>query len=236
MKNKLSKPKMSSNLKYERTEKFRRKILMTTHYFAGYISVENAQIISGYTNIGAKKALKNLVAEKFLTENKISIFGTSRLIYRITKRGREYISQYSEYEKDNPYYETFKLARFRPSTFNHEMTVQRLAHELSEKLETDFYKAVALGATKNKKGFLVGGRRADAEFIYKDNRSFLEVELSMKSRKRYESIFEIYNRYDATVFWAIRKKKTHIFKQIIDELIDDEFKKNHLIIDLEDDY
>ena len=203
---------------------------MISHYFAGYITVENAARITGYSNLGAKKALKNLAKNKYFIEDKVLVKGTYYLIYRITKYGRESIGEYSEYENENPFYETFISSRFREGTFRHEMLVQRLSHQLSKTLDTDFFKARVLGGSKNKKGQIVGGRRADAQFFYEDREAFLEVELTMKSRLRYSKIFQIYNHFDVTVFWAVPTKKAETFKRIVNDLLEkNDRSKFHII-------
>jgi len=226
---------MSRIERENRTENFNHLVLMISHYFAGYITVENAQRITGYSNLGAKKALKNLAKNKYFIEDKVLVKGTFYLIYRITKYGRESIGEYSEYENENPFYETFISSRFREGTFRHEMLVQRLAHQLSKSLDTDFFKARVLGGSKNKKGQIVGGRRADAQFFYDDREAFLEVELTMKSRQRYKDIFRIYNENNAVVFWAIYEKKINVFEKIQDELLTTEEKSSHEIIVIGED-
>ena len=205
------------------------------HHFAGYITIDNAARISGYSNLGAKKALLNLTHEKFLIANKVKHKKTQLYIFRISKLGREFISQYSEHEPGTKNYRAFNINNFRPATLNHEMLIQRLANQLAKQFDVTFFKAEIVGGKTDKKGIIIGGRRPDAQFVGHDMAGYLEVELTIKSRQRYRQIFEIFNQHQKTVYWAIPEKLVHRFDPILQQEMPEPYLDNHHIISISED-
>ena len=193
-------------------EEFEQKIVWAADNFAGYVTVENAKVITGYTQKGTINALRRMVKMGILIEHKVTANSTQILLFCISKHGRETNSGNDKEQK------AFSIKHFRAGTLNHEMQIQRFAAKLSRGEASDLYfsRPITIGGRVNGNR-KIGGRKPDA--MINDEVAF-ELELTIKSIKRYQKIFGVYNRTKTKSYWFVPENIVHRFDKILDELLD----------------
>lgn len=214
--------------KNEILQEFRAKVLWAAHNFGGYTTAKNAAAMTGYSVVGSIYALKQMAKAKLMIEHKVSSGVTLILVFTIAKAGRECVAG----DEISKWAKAFSINKFRQSTLNHEMTLQRLCARVHKGDDSDqrVTEAKVIGARKIK-GRMVGGRRPDA--MYNENTT-IELELTIKSARRYGQIFEIYNRTGTSSIWIIPEKIVHRFDKILDELLDAEDAGRYIVYSLAD--
>lgn len=169
-----------------------------------YIDIATAQIILGMTRPGATKYLKRATRWGLLKSHKVEMMNMKkRQIFGLTLHGIEWIKTHVLESDDHYFFDEFsneinfpheeKIAqlspwsinRFRPSAHNHEMFIVLAAEALKEKVKIIYPRYYAY-----KK------RKSDLSIeMYDGSRLAIEVELTIKSKKRYEKILWAYRKH-----------------------------------------
>lgn len=200
---------MASKTQLEKNAEFRQKVLWAAHHFGGYITSKNASEITGYSMRSVLAPLRRLVEQKLFIEHKVVADGSQILIFAISKSGREFV------EGDQSDAKAFSIKNFRASTLAHEMTMQRLAAEINFESNLKVSGGKVIGGQR-KGNRLVGGRRCDGIL---NGSTAMELELTIKSLKRYKTIFSIYLEADVTSCWFVPTELLDRFEKIIKKLV-----------------
>ncbi len=189
-------------------KKFNDAILWAVHNFVGYITVKNASLISGYTESGARVGLRRLAKNKALIEHKVpSPSGRKISIWGITKSGRKAADLDAINDDDLI---GWHIGRYRQDTLDHEMAVQFVAHKLTGIWKNVGPPKLIGGQWHNNR--LSGGRRPDIMI----GGYAVEIELTIKSYRRYCQIFDIYESHKTGSDWLCPPDKTARLDKILD--------------------
>ena len=195
----------------EMAQNFIDTIIPITALSSGYIDIETAGFISGYTREGAKRGLVRLARQGYMHEHKApNMTGQQINIYGLTREGWEY----ADVDRAN-----WTKQRYRANTRVHEMTTLKLAH-LSESKK--LCRAVNIGGKRLKSGGFSGGRYPD---LMDESGLAIEIELTIKSSKRYVGILHNYNKNKVSSIWYTPEKITHRLARIFGEIC--ESKRYH---------
>lgn len=146
-----------------------------------------------------------MARQDYVKEHQVfSMSGQTMNIYGLTKEGWEY----SERDKPN-----WIKSRYRANTHKHEMTVLKVVgHYGFEK----FSRSMNIGGIRQKNGYFKGGRLPDLR--WKPTRA-VEIELTIKSRKRYIEILGLYHRKNIKSTWFVEADIAHRLARNFSEII-----------------
>jgi len=188
----------------EMAQNFIDTIIPITALSSGYIDIETTVFISGYTRAGAKRGLARLTRQGFMHEYKVlNMTGQQINIYGLTREGWDY----ADIERAN-----WTKQRYRANTRKHEMTILKLAHLNDFKT---FYRAKNVGGKHLKSGGFSGGRYPD---LMDQSGSAIEIELTMKSSRRYVGILHNYHKNKTKSVWFTPEKIAHRLARIFGEI------------------
>lgn len=188
----------------EMAQNFIDTIIPITALSSGYIDIETTVFISGYTREGAKRGLSRLTRQGFMHEYKApNMTGQQINIYGLTREGWDY----ADIDRSN-----WTKQRYRANTRTHEMTILKLAHLNAPKT---FYRAKNIGGKHLKSGGFSGGRYPD---LMDENGSAIEIELTMKSSRRYVGILHNYHKSKTKSVWFTPEKIAHRLARIFGEI------------------
>jgi len=188
----------------EMAQNFMNTIIPITALSSGYIDIETTGFISGYTREGAKRGLARLTRQGFMHEYKVpNMTGQKINIYGLTREGWEY----ADIDRAN-----WTKQRYRANTRTHEMTILKLAHLNDHKT---FYRAKNVGGKHLKSGGFSGGRYPD---LMDQNGSAIEIELTMKSSRRYVGILHNYHKNKTKSVWFTPEKIAHRLARTFGEI------------------
>lgn len=179
-------------------------IVPITALSSGYIDIETTGFISGYTREGAKRGLARLTRQGFMHEYKVpNMTGQQINIYGLTREGWDY----ADIDRAN-----WTKQRYRANTRTHEMTILKLAYLNDSKT---FYRATNVGGKHLKSGGFSGGRYPD---LMNDSGSAIEIELTMKSSRRYVGILHNYHKNKTKSVWFTPEKIAHRLARTFGEI------------------
>ena len=179
-------------------------ILKTTALSSGYIDIETTQFLSGYSREGAKQGLSRLSRQGYMNEFKVpNMTGQMINIYGLTREGWDF----AEVERAN-----WTKQRYRANTRNHEMTILKLAHQIGA---DEFIRAKNIGGKHLKSGGYSGGRYPD---LLSRCDEAVEVELTIKSSKRYYGILHNYHLNKTKSVWYTPETIAHRLSRIFAEI------------------
>lgn len=189
---------------------------------SGYIDIETTQFISGYTREGAKRALVRLARQGFMTEHKVpNMTGQNINIYGLTREGWDY----AEIDRSN-----WTKKRYRANTRNHEMIILKIAHNVGV---CNFSRAENIGGKLLKSGGYSGGRYPD---LMDEKSRAVEIELTIKSSKRYTGILHNYHRTKTASVWFVPAKISHRLTKVFGEICESKKYLKPLIYSLDEDF
>ena len=199
------KQKMPSHQeRIEMAQNFMETMIPIVALSSGYIDIETTQFISGYTREGAKRALVRLARQGFMNEHKVpNMTGQKINIYGLTREGWDYA------EIDRP---NWTKQRYRANTRNHEMIILKIAHHIGVK---KFSRAENIGGKLLKSGGYSGGRYPD---LMDSKGRAVEIELTIKSSKRYTGILHNFHRTKTASIWFVPEKIAHRLAKIFGEV------------------
>jgi len=188
-------PMPTHNERVEMAQNFMDIVIPITSLSSGYIDIETTRFISGYTREGATRGLTRLVRQGFMNEFKVpNMTGQLINIYGLTKEGWDY----ADIERTN-----WTKQRYRANTRLHEMTILKLAY-LNQSRQ--FRRAHNIGGKRLKNGGFSGGRYPD---LMDESGNAIEIELTMKSSKRYLGILHNYHKNKTRSIWYVPEKISH---------------------------